>query len=61
VCGDIDSVAIKVAALDHDVAQVDSHAKHDPAIFWQIHVGCIHGLLKLDCAGNGIYGAGELD
>src|SRR5262245_16505463 len=58
-CGDVDPVTVKIAALNHHVAEIDADSQSDSQILGQICVGGFHGLLKLDCAGDGIYGAGE--
>ena len=50
--GDVDAVAEKVAALDDDVAEVDSDAEFDSPVLGHVSVAGRHGLL---------HGAGTLD
>ena len=57
----IDAVAIEVAALDHDVAEIDADAQHDVPIRGRIVVRRGHGLLQLHRAFDGVDGAAELD
>ena len=47
--GDDDAVAIEVAALDHQVAQVDADAKRDASIVRDTAVRRCHLVLQLDC------------
>src|SRR5262245_38961319 len=56
----VDTVAIEIAALDHDVTEVDADAQHDVAILEQIRVGGFHTLLQLDRALHRVNGAAEL-
>ena len=56
----VDTVAVEVAALNHDIAEVDADAQHEPPILGNILVGGIHGLLQLDGAGDRVRRAGEL-
>src|SRR5690242_19636591 len=58
--GDIDAIAIEVAALDHDVAEVDSYSQHDAARLRQIAVRGDHSTLQVDCALAGVDDAAEL-
>ena len=58
---DIDAVAVKIAAVDHDVAEIDADAQHDAPIRRVIFVRGGHGLLQLDRAFDGVDGAAELD
>src|SRR5262249_39964183 len=57
----IDAIAIEIIALDHDIAEIDSDAKHDPAILREIRVCGRHCFLKLERTFHGMDGAGELD
>ena len=58
---DVDAVAIEVAALDHDVAEIDTDAQDDVAILGLTAVRGGHALLQIDGALHGVDGAGELD
>ena len=58
---DIDAVAIEIAALDHDITEIDTDAQHDVAILGQIAVGGGHASLQLDRTLHGIDRAAELD
>ena len=42
---DVDAVAIEIAALDHDVAQIDTDAQNDASILRQAGVCCSHAPL----------------
>ena len=52
---------IEIAALDHDVAEIDTDAQHDAPIRGSIVVRGGHGLLQLDRAFDGVDGTAELD
>ena len=58
---DVDTVAVEIAALDHDVTEADADAKRDPLSLRDIGVAGGHGRLDLDRARNGVDHAGELD
>ncbi len=58
---DIDAVPIKIAAVDHDIAEIDADAQHDAPIRRVIFVRGGHGLLQLDRAFDRADGAAELD
>ena len=58
---DIDAVAIEIAALDHDIAEIDADAQHDATILGQITIRRGHALLQLDRALHGVDRAAELD
>src|SRR4030095_16183715 len=58
---DIYTVAIEIAAFDHDIAEVHADAQHDVAILRLITIGSGHTLLEIDGALYGVDGAGELD
>src|SRR5262249_18028996 len=57
---DIDPIAVKIAALDHHVAEIDADAEHDPDVFSQAGIGRLHGALQFGSAGDSIDGAGKL-
>ena len=58
---DVDAIAVEVAALHHDIAEVHPDAQHDLPILGYAFVGGGHGFLQLDGALDGIDCAGELD
>src|SRR6516162_7007558 len=51
-CGDIDAVAVDVAAIPDDVAEVDPHAEFDPPRLRNLSVALGHPLLHLDRAAH---------
>ncbi len=57
----IDAIAIDVAFIDDDVADVDADAKFDPAIFGNGCVALGHGTLDINRTACGIDGAGKFD
>jgi hypothetical protein len=52
--------AIEVVALDHDVAEIDADAEHEPAVGRQLGVACAELLLDGDRTAHRLDGAGEL-
>ena len=58
--GDIDPVAEHVAVLDDDVADIQSHAEHDPVVRRGGRIVAVHGVLNGDCATDRIDRACEL-
>ena len=58
---DVDAVTIEIAALDHDVTEVDTDAQHDVASFRQIAVRGGHAVLQFDRALHRVYRTAELD
>src|SRR5262245_33721623 len=59
--GDVYTIAIEIAALDHYVAKVDADAKHDLKVIGQIVICERHLLLQLDRTLDGVDSAGEFD
>jgi hypothetical protein len=59
--GYVDAITVEVAALHHDIAQVDPYAQHDPNVLCQASVGGPHGVLQLDGAFDGVDGAGKFN
>jgi hypothetical protein len=57
--GSIDAVAKKVAALDHDVADMNTDPKVDLPVGRQSCIGSRKSGLCLDCALYGVYGTTE--
>src|SRR5215472_3010952 len=60
-CRYIDTVAIDVAAVSDDVADIDPHAELDAAIRRHIGVSLRHLPLHFDRAAHRVDDAGELD
>ena len=58
---DIDAVPIKVAAVDHDIAEIDANAQHNASICRLFVIGDGHGLLHFGRAFDGADGTAELD
>src|SRR5262245_32085844 len=58
---DVNAVTIKVAALDHDVTQIDADAQNDGSVQGQSGVCCSHVPLQLDSALYCLNCACELD
>ena len=58
---DVDALAIEIAALDHNVAEIDPNAQHDLAILWLIVVCGRHAVLQIDGALHGVDCAAKLD
>src|SRR5262249_2404187 len=58
---EVDAIAIKVAALDDDVTEIDADAQHDALVVRLADPGLGHPFLQLDGAANRIDRAGELD
>jgi hypothetical protein len=44
-CSDVDPVAIEIAALNYDVAEIDSDTQDNSPVLRQAGVGRFHGLL----------------
>ncbi|HJR23684.1 MAG TPA: hypothetical protein VJ822_18760 [Dongiaceae bacterium] len=57
---DIDSLAIEIAALDHDVAEIDADPQQESAVVGQSRIGLIHSRLQVHRATHRIDGAGKL-
>src|SRR6516164_1999035 len=60
-CRDIDPVAVDVASVPDDVAEIDSHAELDAPIGRHLGVSLGHLALNLDSATHRVDDAGELD
>ena len=58
--GDVDAVAIEIAALHHDVAEIDADAQHDAAVLRLPGGRRGHRLLDVDGALHGVHRAAEL-
>src|SRR5262245_11569197 len=59
--GDVDTIAVEIAALDHNVTQIDADAQHNVAVVAQIAVGGSHVVLQLDRALHSIDCTAKLD
>jgi hypothetical protein len=59
--GDIDAVAIEVAALHHDIPEINAYAKHDLTITGKTGVGGGHRLLQLEGAPHGVDRTAKFD
>ena len=57
---DVDAVAVDVAALDDDVAEIEADAEVEPAVARDLGIACRHGALNLRGAGHGGDRAREL-
>ncbi len=57
----VDPIAVEIAVLDHDVAEVNTDAENDGPVFRHVSVRGRHGLLKGCGAFDGVDGAAELD
>jgi len=57
----VDAIAIKIASLDDDVAEVDADAEHDAAGFRQAGVDLGKAFLHLDRALHSVDRAGKFD
>ncbi len=57
----IDAVAIEIAALDEDIAEIDADAQEDVLIVGHARVLRLHRLLQVDGAFHGVDDAGVLD
>ena len=55
--GDVDAVAINVAALGDHIAEVDADPKGDPLIVGDIGIAVEHRPLQLDGTANRLYDA----
>src|SRR6516164_6827508 len=58
--GDIDSIAIEVATLDHHVAEVDPNPEDNSAVVGDVTVSRVHRFLQLHRAIDRVNRAGEL-
>jgi hypothetical protein len=58
--GDIDPVAINIAAVNHDVAEVDADAKLNAPALGDIGIPCRHAALDVDRAFDRVNDAREL-
>jgi hypothetical protein len=59
--GDVHAVAVDVALLQHDVADVDADAEPDAPVFGLARLALRHAVLDRDRALDRVDGAGELD
>jgi hypothetical protein len=59
--GDIDAVAVDVALVDDDVADIDAHAKLDTPVTGRASIAPGHVTLDIDGAAHRINDAGEFD
>ena len=59
--GNVDAVAIEIAAVYNDITEIDADAQDYPSGVRQTIVGLGRPYLKIDCALDGIDRAGELD
>ena len=60
--GDVDAIAVEIAALDHHVAEIDADAQYNALVVGERRRSPLAmPLLQLDRAGDGVHGAGELD
>src|SRR5262249_33949711 len=55
------AIAIEIAAVNDDVAQVYADTQDDSAVLRQLFAGISHLLLQFDRAGHRVDGAAELD
>ena len=60
-CGDVDAVAVDVASLGDDIAEIYPDAEVDPLIFGDIGIAVDHCALDLDSATDRVNDARELD
>ena len=60
-CGDIDTVAVDVAFVDYDVADIDADAEFDAPIGRRVDITFGHVVLDVDRAAHGIDNAGEFN
>ena len=54
-CGNIDTVTEQVLALDHYIANVDSHPEVDPLLWWDMRIPIIHSALHIDGTAEGVH------
>ena len=59
--GNVNPVAVDVAFVDDDVADIDADAKLDPAIFGNVSIALGHGTLDFHGAAHRIDGARKFD
>jgi hypothetical protein len=52
-------VTIKIIAIDHDIAQVDTNAQHHVTVVWKIGVGFGERLLEVEGALHGVDRTGK--
>jgi hypothetical protein len=58
---DIDPIAVDVAFLNDDVAQIDAHTKHDLLLLRRPQIALSHPSLHGNRASDSLYDARELD
>ncbi|MCY1502857.1 hypothetical protein D9M68_369650 [compost metagenome] len=58
--GDNDAVAVKIAAFDDNIAEIDADAQKNSAVVGKALIGCCHALLNIDRTGDRIHGTGKL-
>ena len=58
---DVHSIAVEIAVHDHDIAEIQADAQHQPPVVGQAPIGGLHGLLQLHRALDGSDRARELD
>ena len=54
-CGNVNTVTEQVLALDHYVANVDSHPEFDPLLGWDIRILTIHSALHIEGTAQGVH------
>src|SRR5262245_15438494 len=57
-CRDVYPIAVEIAALDHNVTQIDADTQHDVAFLRLAVIGSGHTLLEIDSAFHRVDGAG---
>src|SRR5262249_46749493 len=57
--GDVDTLAVEIAAFNHDVTQGDSDAQNDATLRGQLGIRPGHSLLQVDGALHSVTRAGE--
>jgi hypothetical protein len=60
-CSDVNAIAEDIALLDHDVADMYTHAEFDALVGWYVCIALRHPALLGDSAPNSVHGAGKLN
>ena len=58
-CGDVDAVAVDVALVDDDIADVDADAEFDAAVFGNVRIALGGTALRVEREAHRVDGAGE--
>ena len=56
----VEPIAVDIALVDDDIADIDADAELDPAIVWNVGIAPSHGTLDFQGTAHGLDRAGKL-